>query len=164
MSGEILQSDSYYTLRQRLAVLCRMVEGVLEEVGCHCLARRLCGGKVHSEGDCCGQSAFPMLALLPKLAPLARSMARAGFYDTALACAEAANVCEQTIELELVRAFLYLILGETQEAAALYRHIQSRLGSLPPEDLAKLRELLATHSEEEDLAELYAALIRENAA
>ena len=156
-------------LSLRLTQLCHVVAKALHEIGCPCIANRLCGEGTWEAftGTPAWVSAaqrYPLVSIMPKLVPLTKGLAQAGYYDTALACAEAACRCEPTVDMDLIRAFLLLVLGDTQEAASLYNRTLSRLGGLPPEAFGKLHSLALTHAEEEDIAELYRSLVQYQAA
>jgi hypothetical protein len=137
------------------------------EVGCACLARRISQhldelGTVFcpAAGSAQGEQGRSALDLLPILSPLSSALATAGYYDTALECANVAHNFEPVLDMELTRAFLLLVLGDTQEARRIYVEVVNRHGGIPQRAVERLAELAATHSEEEDIAELHAELVR----
>lgn len=62
--------------------------------------------------------------------------------------------------MELTRAFLLLALGDTDEARRIYIEVATKHGGIPKRAVERLAELAATHSEEEDIAELHAEILR----
>jgi hypothetical protein len=137
------------------------------DAGCACLARRISHNLDRlgtafcpAAGVARGEQGRSTLDLLPLLSPLSSALAMAGYYDTALECADVARNCEPVLDMELTRAFLLLVLGDTDEARRIYVDVVNKHGGIPQAAVERLAELAATHSEEEDIAELHADLVR----
>jgi hypothetical protein len=152
--GESGELAHYPTVRQVLEVVARLSL----DAGCLCLAQRLGlqeGGTAAC--GCCSPEASgqrPSVHVLAKLAPLTRLLADQGHYDLALLTVEAALSLEPTIDLDLARAYLFVVLGDMQDAQQIYARIIRRLGAIPRSELSRLMELARQHSSEDDIAEL----------
>ena len=159
------EGQAFHEVLESLRRLAAQVSSDCSEAGCACVGLRLAGLPEHAVaeriGATCGREACAKpgsaLFMLAKLAPLAATLARAGYYDSALYCAEIARGYEPTYDLDLTRAFLYVILGETDIGARLYLGYLRRHRALPEHALAELTALTATH-DEEDIGELCARL------
>lgn len=142
-----------------VAELCR-------EVGCQCLAERFAASFEQCSENSCTCGAFreggrrPLIHLLAKLAPLTRTLLQLGYYDLALTTVEMAVSLEPTLDLDLARAYLHVVLGDTADASRIYSEVLARIGTIPPGELARLVQLAQTHAQEEDIAELVAQLKR----
>jgi len=97
--------------------------------------------------------------LLGELLPLSQVLIGLGYFDVALQSAEIAANHAPGWEAQLTRAFLLALLGETETAEELYVEAHHALGQIPGEALGQLEELVATHPDEEDLAELHMRLM-----
>lgn len=155
------EEAAYAKLKRRVNALRDTIAQACAEVGCVCLAQRLSPRQRSCEllrqmGTGCLQvREAAALDLLPRLTQLAAALAQAGYYDTALECATMARYCEPILELDLARAYLHLVLGETPQARRIYRAVLARHGSIPPGAVQRLAELARTHAEEDDIAELH---------
>lgn len=92
------------------------------------------------------------------LFPLSSALSTAAYYDHALDCAKLAGQIETSRELVYLKAFLYLALGETEQACKLYKHAASGLGSIRLEELEQIRVYVHQHISEEDILEVYEEL------
>jgi hypothetical protein len=150
----------YAKLKRRVNALRDTIAQACAEVGCVCLAQRLSPRQRSCEMlRQMGTGSLQVrettaLDLLPRLTQLAGALAQAGYYDTALECATMARYCEPILELDLARAYLHVVLGETEQARRIYGAILARHGSIPRGALQRLAELAQTHGEEDDIAEL----------
>jgi len=146
---------------KRLQQLYRAVAAICAEVGCTCLAERFNSTWINAKPSdvgvcpaCMGQASTVLPHLLAKLVPLIEVLHKAGYHDLALLTTELALQIEPTIDLRFNYAYLALMLGETEEAVDIYRSIVQSRGSIPAAEINRLIELAATHSAEEDIAEV----------
>jgi hypothetical protein len=157
------QDEAHFArLSRRVNLLRAAVAQACEEVGCICLARRISQRFEQLGQAVCSTKQAPLdspaVDMLSMLSPLSGALSSAGYYDTALECANLAQHCEPVLDLELTRAFLHLVLGDTEDASRIYHEAARRHGGIPERAVARVAELMATHSDEEDIAELYAEL------
>lgn len=157
------QDEAHYAkLTRRINLLREAVAQACEEVGCACLAQRI-SQRFEQLGQvvCSSRRNMhdgPAVDLMPLLTPLTGALSNAGYYDTALECANLAQHCEPVLDLELTRAFLHLVLGDTEDACRIYHEAVRRHGGIPERAVQRVAELMASHAEEEDIAEVYAEL------
>ncbi len=154
--------ERYARLTRRVNLLRGAVAQACEEVGCICLANRIAQRFEQIDQAVCASQQVkregPTVDFMPMLSPLSGALSNAGYYDTALECANLAQHCEPVLDLELTRAFLHLVLGDTEDACRIYQETVRRHGGIPERAVQRVAELMATHSEEEDIAEVYAEL------
>lgn len=145
----------------RLQQLYRAIANVCADVGCTCLAERFDTSWSNSGSP--GSKVCPACAmrdtnvlphLLAKLVPLIEVLHKAGYHDLALLTTELALQIEPTIDLRYNYAYLALVLGETESAVKIYRDIVEKRGSIPKAEIDRLLELAASHSSEDDIAEV----------
>jgi hypothetical protein len=146
-------------LQRRINNLRQAIAQACAECGCTCLARRINPALNERSNAFCparpdAGTQRPALDLLPLLTPLSGALSKAGYYDTALECANMAKHCEPVLDVELTRAFLLLVLGDTEEAREIYTTVVRQHGGIPQRAVERVAELAQQHSEEEDIAEL----------
>ena len=151
-----------YAFWRRVRQLFGAVVAVCDDVGCACLAERYsfvsaqpAAGEQAPCPSCGEPGCMPHFHLLAKLAPLTRALGRAGYYDLAMFTVELALACEATLDLRLARAYLAVVLGETEQASQIYHDVLKTRGRLPREVLEQLAELTVSHASEEDILSLY---------
>lgn len=95
-------------------------------------------------------------SLIGELLPLSRVLSGLGYHDVALHSAELAERHSpgDGSDAKLTRAYLLALLGETEEAQELYLAAHTELGRIPATDLAMLEDVVRSHPDEDDLAEL----------
>lgn len=158
-----LEEADQLKLRRRINAVRDAIAQACAEVGCACLARRI-SPQIDDLGNlyCPARPQLgndrPTLDLLPLLTPLSGALSQAGYYDTALECANMARHCEPVLDVELTRAFLHLVLGDTSEACEIYSAVVLQHGGISPRAVERIAQLAAEHAEEEDIAELHAQL------
>jgi tetratricopeptide (TPR) repeat protein len=154
-SGDDDASDRLLRLFATVAALC-------DEAGITCLAERFASSNDACTAETCTCGAFgqrrTVAHLLPKLAPTTRALIQLGYYDLALATVKMALSLEPTLDLDLARAYLHVVLGDTEEACQIYQHVLKRLGQIPPQELVRLKALAQEHASEEDIGELVTQL------
>jgi len=146
---------------RRLQQLYRAIAKVCAEVGCTCLAERFDARWTSPDSEdsrvcpiCANRDANVRPDMLAKLVPLIEVLHKSGYHDLALLTTELALQIEPTIDLRYNYAYLALVLGETETAVKIYRDIVEKRGSIPKAEIDRLLELAASHSSEDDIAEV----------
>jgi hypothetical protein len=160
-----VDEENLRKLKRRVNALRLAIAQACAETGCTCLARRISPEfDEHDNAFCPARPASaserPALDLIPLLTPLSGALSKAGYYDTALECANVAQHCEPVLDVELTRAFLLLVLGDTDEAREIYTAVVRQHGGIPQRAVERIAELARLHAEEEDIAELHEQLSR----
>jgi tetratricopeptide (TPR) repeat protein len=150
-------------IARQIADLVANVSNALTEIGCPCLSQKLLGIRQGGEDSACPlqpeDTSRPSLLLTVKLAPLTRALADAGYYDYALMCVELAMSMEPTWDLDLAKAYLLLILGDTEEACEIYRRAVKSWGRIPDVEIRRLAQLASNHHED-DIVDIYHQVVR----
>lgn len=149
-------------IARQIAELVNNVSSALNEIGCPCLSRKLLGIRQGGENNGCAlgpeDTGRPSLLLTVRLAPLTRALADAGYYDYALMCVELAMSMEPTWDLDLAKAYLLLVLGDTEEACEIYRRAVKSWGRIPDVEIRRLAQLASNHHED-DIVDIYRQVV-----
>jgi len=150
-------------IERQIAALAKNVATALDEIGCPCLTQKLLGIRRGALDGSCPlkpeDTSRPSLLLTVKLAPLTRALADAGYYDYALMCVEVAMSMEPTWDLDLAKAYLLLVLGDTEEACEIYRRAVRSWGGIPDGEIRRLARLAHDHAEE-DIVDIYRQVVK----
>ncbi len=149
---------------EQLIGLYNQIADVMHEHGCWCLAEKFKALAANwAEQDGCSSDNIDFVhGSKPQcyIFPLTTALSTTEYYDHALSCAQVASQVETTRELVYLRAFLYLVLGDTDEACRLYQHAAQKWGNISPAELEQIRGLVHQHICEDDISEIYEELAR----